>query len=102
TQIDNLRRAISDLIPEDVKQEALVQKYLASREKILERLTEKYNNKDYETKKRPVPPASKEIAAVNRKINEKKKEIEADLERIRLRNRAMIEKLGGGLIDLAS
>jgi len=102
TQIDNLRRAISDLIPEDVKQEALVQKYLASREKILERLTEKYNNKDYETKKRPVPPASKEIAAVNRKINEKKKEIEADLERIRLRNRSMIEKLGGGIIDLAA
>lgn len=101
-QIDNLRRAISDLIPEDVKQEALVQKYLAAREKVLERLTEKYNNKDYETKTRPVPPASKEIAAVNRKINEKKKEIEADLERIRLRNRAMIEKLGGGLIDLAS
>jgi DNA-cytosine methyltransferase len=99
-QIDNLRRAISDLIPEDVKQEALVQKYLASREKVLERLTEKYNNKDYETKTRPVPPASKEIAAVNRKINEKKKEIETDLERIRLRNRAMIEKLGGGLIDL--
>ena len=101
-QIDNLRRAISDLIPEDVKQEALVQKYLASREKVLERLTKKYDNKDYETKKRPVPPASKEIAAVNRKINEKKKEIETDLERIRLRNRAMIEKLGGGLIDLAA
>jgi hypothetical protein len=100
TQIDNLRRAISDLIPEDVKQEALVQKYLASREKVLERLTKKYDNKEYETKTRPVPPASKEIAAVNRKINEKKKEIETDLERIRLRNRAMIEKLGGGLIDL--
>ena len=99
-QIDNLRRAISDLIPEDVKQEALVQKYLASREKVLERLTKKYDNKEYETKTRPVPPASKEIAAVNRKINEKKKEIETDLERIRLRNRAMIEKLGGGLIDL--
>lgn len=100
TQIDNLRRAISDLIPEDVKQEALVQKYLATREKVLERLTKKYDNKEYETKTRPVPPASKEIAAVNRKINEKKKEIETDLERIRLRNRAMIEKLGGGLIDL--
>ena len=101
-QIDNLRRAISDLIPEDVKQEALVQKYLAAREKVLERLTKKYDNKEYETKKRPVPPASKEIAAVNRKINEKKKEIETDLERIRLRNRAMIEKLGGGIIDLAA
>lgn len=101
-QIDNLRRAISDLIPEDVKQEALVQKYLAAREKVLERLTKKYDNKEYETKTRPVPPASKEIAAVNRKINEKKKEIETDLERIRLRNRAMIEKLGGGIIDLAA
>jgi hypothetical protein len=101
-QIDALKRDIDALIPSNIKEEALVEKYLAGREKVLERLEKKLADKDFAPKKRPVPPLTPEIRAVNSKIRAAKDKIDEELERIRLKNRGFFEKLGDSIINLLS
>jgi len=101
-QIDALKRDIDALIPSNIKEEALAEKYLAGREKVLERLEKKLADKDFAPKKRPVPPLTPEIRAVNSKIRAAKDKIDEELERIRLKNRGFFEKLGDSIVNLLS
>ncbi len=88
-----LQIELSNLIPEFLKDKALLVKYRNLRQKTLARLEEKQKAKDYGPKPKPtIPPLDKETTLINRKIRKVKEEIDKEKESIRLEGRDSIEK----------
>jgi hypothetical protein len=91
---DSLKRELSDMMPESLKEEARLDKYRKQRELRLSQLEEIQKKKDYAPKApRKHPVLDKESMEVNRKIEKARESIEKEKEKIRLANRTKIEKI---------
>lgn len=98
---DGLRRQLSDLMPEAIKEKALLEKYKKSRHTTLKRLQDQKAKGDYGVKpKAGVKPEDAEIVAINREIHKIKEEIEEEKERVRLAARSGMEVLAETSLDI--
>lgn len=99
SQIKELKRQISDLIPEEVKKQAILNKALKQREKVLSNLEEKLQSGNFEKPAPKLKPYNAEIAKVEREISKKRQEIDYKMEQLRLKNLHWLDRLKEGFMD---
>jgi hypothetical protein len=97
---DALQRQLSELLPDAIKDKALLDKYKKQRQRRLEQLLEQQRTKDYGVKPKPYRPAlDKEAIMINRDIEKLKYAIEKEKEQIRYKNMNLAERIGEGFIN---
>lgn len=89
-----LEQEREDLLPQSVKDKALLDKYKKSRERRLTNLQDKLDRGDFEVKKRsPVPDnLTKEIDDLNTQIKRKEQEVKFEVDRIAEQNMNPVQK----------
>lgn len=97
---DALQQQLSELLPDAIKDKALLDKYKKQRQRRLEQLIEQQRTKDYGVKPKPYRPAlDKEAIMINRDIEKLKYAIEKEKEQIRYKNMNLAERIGEGFIN---
>lgn len=104
-QLQDLKEALKDelhnLLPESIKQKALLDKYKKQRQRRLEQLEEKKRTRDYGPKKvADKPILDRETKDINREIERLKFAIDKEMEEIRLSELKGWEKFKEKAIDI--
>jgi hypothetical protein len=97
---ESLQQQLSELMPDAIKDKALLEKYKQQRQRRLEQLLEQQRTKDYGERPKPYRPTlDKATIEINRSIERLKYDIEKEKEQIRLDNRTWKERLGESVLN---
>ena len=98
---DALKQEREDLLPQGVKDKAIIEKYTKSRERRLKFLQEKLKNKDFAPRaKKETPPLTDELRNLNKEIHRLEEEVAKEMEKLMLANRENWEVLGDIALDM--